>query len=320
MLKKIKKNAFKIWIHNDEQSGCSVNFLLRSFQENVLSYLLSGSGVWIFVLFPQVRLHASPTSLYKNAWNALSSYICDILRKICHAREKTCHTAILVRLVLLPPHYYIAAHAMADYFTIMKTNLVPSNRSQCERLRDSDAWTKTLFYAGAEKNIAYFQQWADEDLMVCRNRRSFRKALERAMFAELTNAWNASSVARHTHALVPIWKPRKHPLTHVSTRDERTLLRCCFSHNDTRTSKHFGPHHNSKTCRHCNLADETVDHLFLRCASLEEERIKLRSSIPGFCSSPSQFLRTALLDRRYAIDVQRFIALALPSEDLEIGQ
>ena len=319
MTKKVNQNAFKIWLHNHERSGCSVNFQLRSFQEHVLSHLLHGSGVWIFVLFPDVRLHAQPQNMYKKAWNALSSSICDMLRKICHARDKTSHTAILVRLGLLPPHYYIASHAMADFFTITQTNLVPASLSQCEHLRGSDAWEKTLFYAGAERNIAYFQQWADEDLMTCRNRKSFRRQLELAMFAELTESWNKSSVARHTHALVPIWKPRKHPLTHVCTKSERTLLRCSFAHNDTRTSRHFGPSHNTTTCRHCKSANETVDHLFLQCASLKDARMMLRECLPGPFSSPSQFLRTALLDRRYAIDVQRFIALALPCEDLKNG-
>ena len=257
--------------------------------------------------------------MYKKVWNALSSSICDTLRKICHARDKTSHTALLVRLGLLPPHYYIASHAMADFFTIMQTNLVPANRSQCERLRGSDSWEKTLFYAGAERNIAYFQKWADDDLMLCRNRKSFRRHLERAMFAELTAAWKESSIARHTHALVPIWKPRKHPLTHVSTKCERILLRCSFAHNDTRTSRHFGPSHKATFCRHCKSANETVDHLFLQCSSLEDARKRLRDSLPGSFSSPSQFLRAALLDRRYAIDVQRFIALALPCEDLENG-
>ena len=63
MTKKVNQNAFKIWLHNHERSGCSVNFQLRSFQEHVLSHLLHGSGVWIFVLFPDVRLHAQPQNM-----------------------------------------------------------------------------------------------------------------------------------------------------------------------------------------------------------------------------------------------------------------
>ena len=153
-------------MHNNEHSDYSINFQLRSFQEHVLSYLLSGSGVWIFMVFPHVRLDAVPQRPYCDAWNTLSSSICNILRKIRHARDKTRHIAIRVRLGLLPPHYYIASHAMADYYSIMRTGTAPANVTQCEHFRDSGAWEKTLFYSGAEGNIAYFQKWADTPLNI----------------------------------------------------------------------------------------------------------------------------------------------------------
>ena len=174
--------------------------------------------------------------------------------------------------------------------------------------------------ARAERTIQYFQKWADVPLMECNNRKSFRKALERAMFAELTEAWEMSPVARHTHNLIPLWKPRKHALTHVSTTAERTLLRCCFAHNDTRTSRHLGTFQHAITCRHCHAANETIDHLFLQCTVLEEARNQLRQAIPLTITNPSRFLRTALLNRRYAIHAQRFTLSALlqkgPSDPL----
>ena len=221
IMKKIRRSSFKIWMNSKERSGCSVGFLMRSFQEHAQSHLLHGSSVWIFVLFPQIRLEVGAASPYTDAWNQLKSQLCDILRKICHARDKTSHLAILVRLGLLPAHYFIASHAMTNYFTITNTRNAPANKKQCESFRDSGAWNNSLFYAGAESNIQYFQKWADVPLMECNNRKSFRKALERAMFAELTEAWEISPVARHTHNLIPLWKPRKHALTHDSTTSER---------------------------------------------------------------------------------------------------
>ena len=116
--------------------------------------------------------------------------------------------------------------------------------------------------------------------MQCKTRRAFRRALERAMFSELTDAWAKSSTARHTFALIPDWKPRKLPLTHVSTTAERTLIRCCFAHNDSRTSRHFGPSQRTTLCRHCKIADETIEHIFLRCNALEHERAKLKEALP----------------------------------------
>ena len=151
MMRKFTGNSWKIWINNNERFGCSINFQLRSFQEHVLSHLLNGSGVWIFALFPHIRLHAKAMRPYTDIWKDFSSSLVDILRKICHARDKTSHIALLVRLGMLPPHYYIASHAMADYFTIMSTDTAPSNRSQCEHLRDSVLWNKSLFYAGRKE-------------------------------------------------------------------------------------------------------------------------------------------------------------------------
>ena len=255
---------------------------------------------------------------YTDIWKLFSSSFGDILRKICHAREKTSHTAILVRLGLLPPHYYIACHAMADFFTIASTTTAPANRLQVDRLRNSTLWNKTLFYAGAERNITYFQKWSDQPLMQCKSRRAFRRALERAMFAELTEAWAASSIARHTFTFVPTWKPQKLPLSHFSTTAERTLIRCCFAHNDSRTSRHFGAHRRSTLCRHCNSVDETIQHLCLRCSALVDEREKLKNTLPKM-KDENSFLQTVLLDRRYAIPAQRFVDLALPYEDSEIG-
>ena len=207
---------------------------------------------------------------------------------------------------------------MADYFTIMSTDTAPANRSQCEHLRHSATWNKSLFYAGAERNIAYFQQWSKEPLMQCMTRRAFRRTLERAMFAELTEAWAKSSVARHTFAFLPDWKPRSLPLSHVSAAAERTLIRCCFAHNDSRTSRHFGASQESTLCRHCNAAEETIEHLFLQCTSLDEARKTLKKVVPD-ADNDFAFLRTILLDRQYAIQSQRFVDLALPYEDPETG-
>ena len=140
------------------------------------------------------------------------------------------------------------------------------------------------------------------------------------MYKELTNAWNATKIARYTHNLISSWKPRKLALTHISTIAERTLLRCCFAHNDTRTSRHLGAFQRATTCRHCHAANETIDHLFLQCTALEEPRTQLIRALPDTILNPSRFLRIVLLDRRYAIHAQRFMLSALiqkgPSDPL----
>ena len=129
---------------------------------------------------------------------------------------------------------------------------------------------------------------------------------------QLRHTYAQTSIGRHTYALIPTWKPRKLALTHVSTTAERTLLRCCFAQNDTKTSHHFGASLHNTVCRHCNAANETIDHLFLQCPALKEERLHLRNLMTTPTSNPSCFLRNALLDRRFAIPAQRFIASALP--------
>jgi len=150
--------------------------------------------------------------------------------------------------------------------------------------------------------------------MCCTNRRSFRRFLEQAKFADLTQAWANSSVARCTYSLVPIWKRRLHPLPHVSTRAERTLFRCCFAHNDSRTSKHLGPLQGPHLCRHCKTANETIEHLFLQCPSIATERAKLFEVLPKL-ENPAALLRVALFDRRFSIQVQKFLLRAMPFED-----
>ena len=51
MMKKFKKNAWKIWVNNNERFGCSVNFQLRSFQEHVFSHLLSALESGFCIIF-----------------------------------------------------------------------------------------------------------------------------------------------------------------------------------------------------------------------------------------------------------------------------
>ena len=70
----------------------------------------------------------------------------------------------------------------------------------------------------------------------------------------------------------------------------------------------------STLCRHCHDSGETFDHIFLRCDSLEDERKELRDALPDCVAD---FVQTALIDRRYSIPAQRFVALAFPHEDSE---
>ena len=144
------------------------------------------------------------------------------------------------------------------------------------------------------------------------NRKSFRKTLERAMFSELTETWQKMKKARHTFAYIPVWRPRKLSLTHVSTKAERILLRCSFAHNDSRTSRHFGSLNHNMLCRHCGAANETIEHLFLQCTSLDGERNELSRSISMPLDAPGKFLRTTLLNRNFSIPAQRFALSALP--------
>ena len=100
------------------------------------------------------------------------------------------------------------------------------------------------------------------------------------MFKELTQQWSTHLLARHTHKLIPTWTPQYFQRETTSRAAETYYIRCCFTHNDTRSSRHrFSQGVTSNICTRCNLATEDVNHLLLECPTLTPSRNKLMNTI-----------------------------------------
>ena len=189
----------------DAQYGCSIGRLLQIFDENVLVHTLHGSALWIFSVFPNIRLTASPAKNCES-WKVLASFYHRSLSMICQSRRGTSRIALLVRLGRLPLHYHIAFHAMATYYKILRHNPSPALTHQHQHFTDNETLNSTLFYAPALQNITYFERYTQPhvSLMELPSMNAFKCRLRKAMFNELSSSWQNLHVGRHTfhHSLL----------------------------------------------------------------------------------------------------------------------
>ena len=100
------------------------------------------------------------------------------------------------------------------------------------------------------------------------------------MFRELSESWKKHLLARSTYKIL-LWEQQTFLRT-SSKKAEGFYIRCCFSRNDTKSSKtRFHQDNNtfSTVCPRCKQGDETPEHILLECPELQPYRSHLVKKI-----------------------------------------
>ena len=258
---KTYKRTFRVFNHVDWVNGLSVSKLLEIYSiwiDPVLSY---GCAVWIFQVFPDIRLGSSVSYGYTDYWNALHREFRGLMRGIAGVSKRTNFNAVLVRLGVLPLHYTLAAKAMAEYYRIYTGKAGPAMTDLLDSFDHGDSeWKQTRFFSSAHNNIVYFQSFVEDPLLEAPSSKAFSARLRLAMFAETTASWQRQCKAEFTKQILPIWC-ESHFEQPLSKATETVLIKSCFTQNYTRSflTKHST---SDSTCRLCNNAPETIEHLF----------------------------------------------------------
>ena len=181
--------TFRIFNHVDWHNGLGVSKLLEIYFTWLKPIISYGCPVWIFQIFSDIRLSAKPNHGYDDKfWSLIHRDFRAMMRGIAGVSRRTNLTAVLVRLGVLPLHYSLALQAMSEYYRIYTNQAGEAMSKLLQEMKQGDAWTSTRFLAAADRNISYFQTFAEEPLLHSETRQIFSKRLRRAMYAELTAA------------------------------------------------------------------------------------------------------------------------------------
>ena len=147
---------------------------------------------------------------------------------------------------------------------------------------DPTTWSSTIFYKPALSNLEYFSKYTEDGhLLNITCPETFKITLRKAMFRELSASWKKHLLARSTYKILPLWEQQIFLRT-SSKKAEGFYIRCCFSRNDTRSSKtrfHQDDNTFSTVCPRCKQANETTKHILLECPELQPYRSHLVKKI-----------------------------------------
>ena len=103
--------------------------------------------------------------------------------------------------------------------------------------------------------------------------------LRNAMYQEFTETWQKQKKASFTRKILPYWRMSyfdKHPISKAS---ETVLIKSCFEQNFTLSFKKKYKPESNDTCRLCMSSTETIEHLFLECPEVDDQRMKLKEAM-----------------------------------------
>ena len=177
----------QVYNHIDWINGLSVARLIEKYHIWVEPRIAYGSAIWIFSIFPEIRLGAKPQHGYGDYWESIHTKFRSLMRCTTGVSKSVNFNAVLVRFGELPLHYALALQALSKYYRIQSertgdamSNLLYNFQS------DNTRWNTTRFLAPAQRNLTYFQQFSEPNLLESGSSECFTGRLRQAMFNELT--------------------------------------------------------------------------------------------------------------------------------------
>ena len=142
---KLKNSQWRIFQHSNHIH------LLDILDSYILPILTYGSSLWIFQVFPEIRLDLTPKRPYGETFNDIQRTFNRLLSACAAARKNTSHLAILVRLGRLPLHYHLALYAMCDFHAIVHKRTGPAMTDLLESsMNDLPTWNNTLYQSSSQ--------------------------------------------------------------------------------------------------------------------------------------------------------------------------
>ena len=171
---------------------------------------------------------------------------------------------------------------MCDFHAIVHQHTTATMHKDLTILQnDRSAWSNSVFYKPAYDNLTYFSRFtSDGNLLNIKSKEGFKTALKSSMYRQLSTSWSTYLLGRHTFRILPEWKSRIFCDSSLKEA-EGYYIRCCFSQNDTRVSRKRYTANNTflSTCPRCLDADETVEHVIMKCTALQPYRLQLFSTL-----------------------------------------
>ena len=129
--------------------------------------------------------------------------------------------------------------------------------------------------------------------------------LREAIFAELNKQWQSYDGCVIGHVIHPVWKPFHWPSSHLSKFSNVQYHRLAVGRGLTRIWNARLNFHHDTFCRFCQTSPETLEHLFMSCSCLKNQRNELIS-----CCQTQQVdysLQELFTNPKLQIPVERFI-------------
>ena len=142
--------------------------------------------------------------------------------------------------------------------------------------------------------------------------------LREAFFIELNEQWQSYDGCQIGHLIHPFWKSHRWPSYHLSKFSNVQYHRLALGRGITKVWKSRINAHSDSFCRFCHNCPETLDHLFMTCSKLKNQREELMKSCQKH--QLDYTLEEIFTNPKLQIPVERFINTNLISKLDETNQ
>ena len=285
ILDNVSRRKWRLWNHVNPLTGACPRSLNHIFQTWILSVIEYGSPAWIFRLHdPDKFLYDTDyTRNYKSHFLPLERFYIGCGRTILGVPPDTSDKSVLIRLGWLPLEYYLAFRSCIWYLKIMRGEAGTALKIIHDEFYNdfstywNPKWYRTRFFMPARKLITRLNKILNDTDIFSLKIENAKIAIKKAMYLELTDLWNNNKCSAFTRRIHPEWKER--PLARFMFSKEANVAyhRFAVNRGPTNDLKFKQNRCNSDRCRFGCHVCETVEHLFIDCKKLTNERENLKN-------------------------------------------
>ena len=214
-----------------------------------------------------------------------------------------------MRLGWLPLEYRLALNAVMWSLRTLNDTAGPTLHAFYRSISNHpDKLIRTATIQPAFDFLAYLNNYSDTDLFSIPIKH-VKKAIQNAMFNELTIFWRDSTDCSCLHAIYDDWQPRE-----LAHRIFSRVTTSCYhdfacGHSKLRARHHHFGITKSPLCRHGCNETETAEHVLLHCPFFNKERLLINAKCRSLGIEIS--LRTFLTNNQIHTVVERLLSLFL---------
>ena len=294
-------NPFSHFARGSQPSVLNINF-----QTYIWPRFIFSEPLWIFRIKTPFRYSADFEYGYKTIFEKLERLYISCGRKILGAYPTTSGLSVLVRLGWLPLEYRLALNAIMWCMRILNNKAGRTLNAFYSSINtDPLLLSHTATIQPAIDFVNYLNNFSSENLFNIPFPR-IKKAIQIAMFSELSDYWKITDIGRHLFLIHKDWKPRRFSnktFSRITTCYYHSFA-CGHGYLRARTFK-YGIC-SSPDCRHGCNSPETAEHILLHCPFYNKER----NMVLNACNSHNLEISigTFLSSNLIQIPVERLLA------------